>query len=156
MATESTRRKPSNGATPDNFMKLSYEQLKQAGACRKGLNSFSRRFGRTDAIEVTEELCLKCAPVFPWDWASHNLLPTVQLEHYRREAMEAYRVYRRACDHADGLTWHMDRGDLTRPEFLKASRKRKALIVKARKEFVTTLAKTFYLSSQVDPNTQYT
>lgn len=47
-------------------------RLKQLGACDGQVQLFEQLFG--DAVQVTEELCIKHAGVFDWQWASEKLL----------------------------------------------------------------------------------
>jgi len=56
-------------------MKISARILRRTRACVSQVNEFVNVFGEA-SITVTEELCVSYAPVFDWDWAAKNLLPS--------------------------------------------------------------------------------
>lgn len=61
-------------------MKITAEQLKKARACKAQLDLFISL--GLDGVEITEELCVKHAQDFNWNWAAMRLL--------KRRAKRAY------------------------------------------------------------------
>jgi hypothetical protein len=50
---------------------LTYQRLKEAGACDDQLKLFKRRYG--DSVLVTEQAALEAAALFHWEWARRLL-----------------------------------------------------------------------------------
>ena len=72
-------------------MKITYRELKNAGACADQLAEFKRRYGKS--IEVTEEACAEVAQVFDWDWAAYHLLTEPARKAYRDAIAPARKAY---------------------------------------------------------------
>ena len=81
-------------------MKITVEQLKKLKACQPQLDLFEKL--GLDGVEITEELCVKHAQDFDWDWASERLLCRSALEEYKRVMGLAWEEYERVIGPAWG------------------------------------------------------
>ena len=73
---------------------LTVETLKSKKACQPQIDLFRSLFG--DSVEVTEELCVKHAQDFNWDWAADTLLSESAREDYYKATGPALKVYNKA------------------------------------------------------------
>ena len=80
-------------------MKITPEMLRDLKACESQYRLFVELF--PDGVEITEELCVKHAHDFDFEWASQNLLNSSRLGAYE----EAIAPHRRAYSEAVALHW---------------------------------------------------
>ena len=62
-------------------MRITLEQLETAGACSEQRKLFEQLFG--SEVGVTEELCVRYASKFDWDWARCLLTAPAEAEYDR-------------------------------------------------------------------------
>jgi hypothetical protein len=70
---------------------ITYDTLRTAGACQEQRELFRQLFPK--GTEVTEELCVRHAQDFDWEWAAENLLDYAAWKAYRAAETSAWRVY---------------------------------------------------------------
>ena len=75
-------------------MKLELGTLKELEACSEQVELFEKLFG--DSVEVTEELCLKHAGDFDWDFARQLLSGPARAE-YDKVCGPALAEYNKVC-----------------------------------------------------------
>jgi hypothetical protein len=75
-------------------MFITTDTLRERRACAEQVELFASLF--PDGVEVTEELCVKHAQDFGWDWASEYLLPRLAHEAYDEAVRPAYKAYNEA------------------------------------------------------------
>lgn len=64
-------------------MKITLKQLIDLGACRHARKRFRELFG--ESVEVTDDLCVKHAEEFDWDWVASHLLSRKQLAQWYKD-----------------------------------------------------------------------
>ena len=129
-------------------MKVTLKQLKRLKACKDQYDLFAAL--GLDGVKITEELCIKHAQDFDWDWAAHNLLRKPHWEAYflttepHREAYDlAVKSSRQAYDLA--IKPHREAYDLA----VKPHREARDLAIKPHREALNLArAKAFFAATQ--------
>jgi len=71
--------------------KITYKQLKNAGACLEKLRLFKKLHG--ESCVMTVKRCIKEASLWDWDWAVNHLLPTPAWKAYNEAIAPAEKAY---------------------------------------------------------------
>ena len=79
-------------------MRITLQQLIDAGACKNQLELFAKLFG--NSVEVTEERALLVVDQFDWSWAGRLLSESACAEYDRVRAL-AWAEFNRVC----ALAW---------------------------------------------------
>lgn len=78
--------------------KITSDLLRRRGACMQQIYLFIELGG--DRLALTEELCIKHANQFAWDWAADNLLTRKARTYYKRIIEPALAKYEHAVQAA--------------------------------------------------------
>jgi hypothetical protein len=70
---------------------ITYDTLRTAGACQEQRELFRQLFPK--GTEVTEELCVRHAQDFDWEWAAENLLDDATRKVYNDAEAPAWKAY---------------------------------------------------------------
>ena len=77
-----------------NDMRITLQQLIDAGACGDQRELFQQRYG--DSVRVTKRECIAAAQLFDWDWAAQHLLSAPARRAWNEATTTARRAYHKA------------------------------------------------------------